>query len=42
MRLHLAPGAYVIRSLAVDRAGNRQPVRHHGRNVLNLRVHGRR
>jgi hypothetical protein len=38
LRVHLVPGAYVIRSLAVDRAGNRQLVRHHGRNVLSLRV----
>ena len=38
LRVHLPPGSYTVRSLAVDRAGNRERIRHHGPNVLVLRV----
>jgi len=42
LAVHLPPGAYTVRSLAVDRAGNREPVRRRGRDVLVLRVPRRR
>ncbi len=42
LAVHLPPGAYTIRSLALDRAGNRELVRRRGANVMELRVHKRR
>ena len=40
--VHLPAGAYTVRSLAIDRAGNREPIRHRGADVIRLRIRSHR